>query len=91
MVRTLISRVLGTNYQLSMKSRPLYHSWPGRDVFRVSDCVTARKNPGATFTIGVQRGFLAGSNVLIFQKLEKTRVRTRRKLQIRRTNLSRKP
>lgn len=42
---TLISRVFGTTYELSMKSRPLYHSWLGRNVFGVSGCLTARTTP----------------------------------------------
>jgi len=48
------------------------------------------EQPQATFTIGVQRDFLHGSNALILHKLEKTGERMRRELQIQRTSLSRK-
>jgi len=60
-VSILLSRVFGTNYQLSLKIRPKDHSQPGRNMFRASVCLITMNNPCRTLTIGGQMGFLAGS------------------------------
>lgn len=57
----LLSRVFGTNCQLSLKIRPIDHSQPGRNMFRASVCPIITNNPCRTLTIEGQRGFLAGS------------------------------